>query len=257
MWHQALARDAIAACSDAGSTLKRATSLFLAALRFRGRERYCPCCENWFSTFEAHGTPPRQDARCPLCHALERHRLVAAYLRAKSAGALTRPRVLHFAPERCLTPVIASLDTAAYVSLDQARGRAAIQADAAHTPFGDEAFDLILCNHVLEHIPDDVAVLREIRRLLSPTGLAIITVPTDPCRADTLEDPGYLAAAERVALFGQEDHVRAYGRDFAERVRSTGLAHERVDARDVVAPHSAAEFGLSSDEHLIVARRLK
>jgi SAM-dependent methyltransferase len=106
--------------------------------------------------------------------------------------------------------------------------------DLMNIPFADAAFDLVLCSHVLEHVADDHRAMREIRRILTERGHAVLLVPIT--RARTLEDASITDPAERARVFGQHDHVRAYGPDFADRLRAAGFAVRAVGAGDVGTP---------------------
>ncbi len=121
--------------------------------------------------------------------------------------------------------------------------------DAASIPFADRTFDIIFCSHVLEHLPDDRAALREFRRLLKPSGWTVLLVPM--YGQETIEDPLVVGAADRARVFGQSDHVRRYGLDFADRVRAAGFDVDLYSARDV-APRSLARLGIRVSEWPVV-----
>ncbi len=183
------------------------------------RGRRCECCGGRFEEFEPHGRIPRPGARCPGCGSLERHRALC-----KRIGKLVDPsdRVLHFAPEpgieRNLRP-----RQAAYVTSD-IEGEVDVRADITRLPFGDGEFDAVLISHVLEHVPDDRAALREVRRVLRPGGRAIMQHPLRRDLDATVEDPSVTQPLERLRVFGQEDHVRVYSEnDFAARVEEAGF----------------------------------
>ena len=98
--------------------------------------------------------------------------------------------------------------------------------DIQDMPFEDNTYDFIWCSHVLEHVPDDRRALSEIRRILTPNGIAVIQVPLWGDK--TIE--GDLPTSERVRVYYQEDHVRRYGRDILERLSMDGLS---VSVRNV------------------------
>jgi glycosyltransferase involved in cell wall biosynthesis len=183
------------------------------------RGRHCECCGGRFDDFVPHGRIPRPGARCPGCGSLERHRALC-----KRLGKLLDPsdRVLHFAPEpgieRNLRP-----RQAGYVTSD-IDGEVDVRADIVRLPFADEEFDAVLISHVLEHVPDDRAALREVRRVLRPGGRAIMQHPLRRDLDATMEDPSVTQPLERLRVFGQEDHVRVYSEnDFATRVEEAGF----------------------------------
>jgi len=195
----------------------RARSLF-----FGGDAVHCPCCETWHSRFLGVGSPKRA-AACPRCDSRERQRLLYLYLRARTNLFEDRLRVLHVAPEDCLQSILSRQGNLDYLSADLEPGSAMIAADITSLRFPDDAFDAILCSHVLEHVPDDRQAMRELHRVLKPGGWAILQVPMDQSRERTFEDPSIASARERERLFGQRDHVRVYGRDYPARLRDAGF----------------------------------
>jgi glycosyltransferase involved in cell wall biosynthesis len=187
--------------------------------RRRRRDRQCECCGGRFEEFEPHGRIPRLGARCPGCGSLERHRALC-----KRIDKLFDPsdRVLHFAPEPGIERNLRQRQ-AEYVTSD-IEGEVDVQADITRLPFADEEFDAILISHVLEHVSDDRAALRELRRVLRPGGRAIMQHPLRRDLDATVEDPSVMHPLERLRAFGQEDHVRVYSeKDFAARVKEAGF----------------------------------
>src|SRR5260221_1241669 len=200
-------------------------------LRYAGRRLQCPLCDGRFRSFAPdlwdgrrwHGSR----SRCPACNSLSRHRFLWLYL-AQHLDPLRDASVLHLAPE----PVIARelQDRAgAYTSADIEPGRAAVAADVTDLPFADESFDLIVCSHVLEHVPDDRAAMREMHRVLRLSGVALIQTPVNYDQATTYEDPAVSDPDERLARFSQADHVRVFGADVRERLERAGF---RVTVED-------------------------
>jgi SAM-dependent methyltransferase len=159
---------------------------------------------------------------------LERHRALWPYLSELiDAG----DRVLHFAPEPVIARNLSALSVD-YVPADldpQAAHLARIvvqAADITRQPWADNHFDIAIVSHVLEHIDDDAAALRELYRVLKPGGTAVIQVPNDPTRDVTYENPTIVSEADRRLHFGQSDHVRVYGRDLTLRVQEAGFRLE-------------------------------
>jgi SAM-dependent methyltransferase len=202
-------------------------------LRYAGLSHRCPLCAARLRSF----APSLWDGerwngerdRCPRCGSRARQRLLWVHL--EQSGLLSRRvRLLHLAPEPELERRLRPL--ADYVSADVEPGRAMQQADLTALPFADAGFDLVLCSHVLEHIPDDAAAVREIHRVLAPRGVALIQTPVNHEQALTYEDPGETDPDARLRQFSQADHVRVFGRDLAERLARPGFSVSVVSADD-------------------------
>lgn len=199
--------------------------LVRAATRIRaraGRWRVeCPICGGRFRAFLPAGLVVRQGALCPDCGSLERHRLQWLYL--KHPDRLSNGiRVLHIAPEPCLSDRI-RLRPIVYVTADLNATHVAVRLDVTRLGFADDSFDLILCSHVLEHVPDDAAALSELYRVLAPGGWSMLQVPIEPALRETYEDPAITDPALREVHFRQSDHVRLYGGDYASRLEAAGF----------------------------------
>jgi hypothetical protein len=193
------------------------------ALLYHGRARHCPCCGGNFRAFLPAGHPPRPDALCPRCAALERHRSLWRYLGERTPLFTERARVLLVAPERQLQRRLRALPHLTVVSGDLYSPLAAVRLDLLALPFADGRFDVVLCSHVLEHVSDAGRALDEIHRVLRPGGWAILQSPLDPARAVTFEDPRITDPRERERVFGQSDHVRIFGRDYPDWLARAGF----------------------------------
>ncbi|HUK33842.1 MAG TPA: methyltransferase domain-containing protein [Vicinamibacterales bacterium] len=166
---------------------------------------------------------------CPVCHSLERHRLSWQFLkRSTNLFDASPKRMLHVAPEPHFGARLRALPNLGYVSFDWSSADAAIHGDLTAMPFASGTFDVIFCSHVLEHIPDDHAAMRECARVLRPSGWAVFLVPIVGERTD--EDLTVVDPAERLARFGQADHVRVFGMDFVGRLASSGFEVDVVTA---------------------------
>jgi SAM-dependent methyltransferase len=220
-------------------------------LRLRGNSVECACCGGRFGDWLRAG--PRGNLVCPRCGAQERHRAVWLYLERRTdlfdGGGL---RVLHWAPEHALARKLRATPGLDYTSADLEPGAAMERMDITAIPRPDASFDVVLCMHVLEHVPEDRRALNEIARVLRPGGWALVLVPLDLQRAETLEDPLITDPDERERLYWQRDHVRLYGRDFPERLRDAGL-DVVVDTfvRDLPAAE-VARYGLFPEEDMYV-----
>lgn len=188
--------------------------------------------------------PNRANARCPNCGARERHRHLWLFLQHKTNLLSDRLRVLHVAPERILEKRLKSQPNLDYVSVDLARRRATVKADITGLPFPENSFDVILCSHVLEHVVDDRKAMRELHRVLRPSGWAAIMVPIKWRRDQTFEDPTVVAPRDRERVFGQADHVRIYGRDFTSRLEEAGFRVSVEDYRRELGEERARRYGL-------------
>lgn len=199
--------------------------------------------------FIGAGHPPRWDARCPNCGSRERHRLLHLWVTEGGRNKLTGQRILHFAPEKALSRTMTGHPL--YETADLLRAGVTHRVDIASVPLPAATYDAIIANHVLEHIPDDRAAMRELHRLLKPGGFALLTAPINPTRQQTYENPAVVTKAERHAHFGEDDHVRYYGLDFADRLAAAGFAIEIYR----VSPAEEVRYGLRRDEWLYIARR--
>lgn len=201
--------------------------------------RYCPVCRRPAKEFLTRGRIPRSDAQCPYCGALERHRLDWVFFQVNTNLFDAKPKsMLHFAPERAFEGKLRRIPNLTYVSADLLVGRANVALDITQLPFRDEAFTIIYCSHVLEHVPDDRAAMRELRRVLHPTGWAVLQVPITA--EQTYEDPSVTDPQERERVFGQHDHVRRYGPDYVDRLEEAGFKVTIFNTEDIVENESLA-----------------
>jgi SAM-dependent methyltransferase len=214
----------------------------------RGEGVECPCCGGRFRRFVPYGVRRRRPhAQCPGCGAVERHRLLWLYLRERTDLFAKPHRLLHVAPEAIFEARLRELPELRYVSADLASRRARLRADVQRLPFADATFDALLCHHVLEHVPDDRAAMRELRRLLRPGGWAILQSPVRRRLAATLEDAAVTDPRERERLYGQRDHLRQYGRDYADRLRDAGFEVRAERFASELAPERRARHGLRDE----------
>jgi len=173
-----------------------------------------------------------------------RHRTLWLYLERKEV-LRHGPRVLHLAPEQGIAARLRSAPGVSYVSADLDPGRAMVTTDITRMSFGDAEFDLVICCHVLEHILDDTAAMRELHRVLKPGGTALMQHPIDLSRGSTYEDRRITSREARQAAFGQWDHVRVYGRDLEDRLESAGFAVTIERYVDTLEPELVRRFCLT------------
>jgi predicted SAM-dependent methyltransferase len=196
---------------------------------------------------------------CPICYANQRSRLLYVFL-TKCISIERGWSVLHVAPELSLYRYIfRDLDINYYpVDLEPNRYRentGISKLDITKSTFPDRIFDLILCNHVLEHVPDDRQAMRELCRMLKPSGIALLQVPLGVRLTETLEDPSVTDPAERERRFGQFDHVRIYEeRDYLSRLREAGFTVEMLNTSEISGRDGIEKYNLNHRERLVVAR---
>lgn len=212
-------------------------------------DRHCPIC-GYTGRFHALGTPPRWDGRCPNCDSRERHRLFHLFLQREGIDLKDGRTILQFAPERYFVKWMA--DNPNYHTADLVPGKARHAMDMADmSAFGDESVDVVIANHVLEHVPDDRKAMRESYRVLKPGGFAIFTVPQNFAREETYENPALTTKEERYAHYLDESHLRYYGRDFPDRVAEAGFEVEGWR----LPPEEEPEYGLYREDIIWVARK--
>ena len=194
-------------------------------LRYFGFRFKCPIC-GWYSReFLPFGLIKRPNAQCPMCFSLERHRMIWLYMKKTNLFNLEskkdRLRVLHFAPEKCISDKLRKLNNLEYITADLDPKKADVMMDITNIPSDSSYFDVILCSHVLEHILDDMKAMKELYRVLKRGGWAIIQVPIG--REKTFEDSSITSWEDRERIFGQGDHVRIYGLDYVNRLKNAGF----------------------------------
>lgn len=244
-------------------TLPQPVRYGLRRMLYAGSADRCPLCGNGVRLWKPHGGGAdvledravvggrrREADSCPICHGKDRTRLMQLYLEREARIGAKPLRVLDFAPEYGLYRWIMTQPQVDYVATDlDARRyrhiRQFVEADITKLPFKDAGFDVVLCSHVLEHVPDVLTALRELRRVLAPGGVALLLVPEATDGRGTDEDLTITDPAERHQRFGQWDHVRLFGReDFVRKVREGGFSS--------VEPYNPG----AEDETLRMQRRL-
>ncbi|HEY8259045.1 MAG TPA: methyltransferase domain-containing protein [Gemmatimonadales bacterium] len=211
---------------------------------YSGTSRWCPVCNRSSRRFRTYGLVPREEAECPQCGALERHRLVWLYFTGRTDLFDGREkRVLHVAPEPCLEDRFRRRLGEGYLTGDLLDPHAMERMDITDIRHPDESFDVVYCSHVLEHVPDDRRAMRELHRVLKKDGWAVLLVPITVER--TVEDPTITDPAERERLFGQHDHVRRYGSDYVDRLREAGFEVSVTEVSDLLGEDERRWMGLS------------
>ncbi|CAM1364900.1 class I SAM-dependent methyltransferase [Tenacibaculum xiamenense] len=199
----------------------------------------------------------RENALSPSTLSLERHRLLWLYLKNETDFFISnkKQKVLHIAPEQCFLDIFKKQKNLDYITSDLESPIADVKADICDLPFKNEEFDIVFCNHVLEHIPDDTKAMQELYRVLKKGGLGIFQIPQDINRAKTFEDDSITNPKERAKIFGQYDHVRVYGLDYFDKLRSIGFNVEEVHYSKTMNAELVRKYALDKDEILPICRK--
>jgi len=197
----------------------------------------------------------RENVLAPGTLSLERHRLFWLYLKNETTFFSAPLRVLHFAPEQAFVQKFKKQKNLTYTTTDLNSPIADVKADICDLPFKDNSFDFIICNHVLEHIPDDIKAMQELYRVLAPSGTAIVQVPYDAKREITFEDNTITDQSERTRIFGQYDHLRVYGMDYFKKLSSIGFDVNALDYTSGISSDDIERYRLCKGELLPVCKK--
>ncbi len=219
--------------------------------KYRGNGVECQCCGGAFRAFMPYGNKVvRPNARCPRCFSAERQRMVLVYLRERTDVFSAARSVLHFAPEAGIERHLRTNAKLDYITADLDGSRAMEAMDITDIPRPDNTFDIVLCSHVLEHVPDDRKAMREIFRVLRPGGFAIVLVPLYEDMAETYENRDITTPDGRLEHFDQIDHVRKYGMDYFDRLKEAGFVVNRIDYASEVGDEIANRYGFNPVEKI-------
>ncbi|MBW8050988.1 MAG: class I SAM-dependent methyltransferase [Cytophagales bacterium] len=224
---------------------------------FIGNKVECPVCKSRFRKFLPYGrVKPRENALCPHCLSLERHRLMWLYLEKRTNFFHPlRRAVLHIAPERCFIKRFEAISTIDYITADLESPWAKIKMDIHDIPFEENTFDVIFCNHVLEHVDDDKKAMRELCRVLKPDGWAIMQPFINTKLEKTYEDPAITTPKEREKAYWQADHLRMYGLDYKERLENEGFSVKVDDFAKGLGMDLIKRYGLVEGEKVYVCTK--
>ncbi|OYX28327.1 MAG: SAM-dependent methyltransferase [Flavobacteriales bacterium 32-35-8] len=190
----------------------------------------------------------RSNVLSPSTLSLERHRLLWLYLNNETDFFTAKKKVLHFAPEQAFYKRFKAMKNLDYTTTDLNSPLADVKADICNLPFEDNSFDIILCNHVLEHIPNDSKAMQELYRVMKVGGMGIFQIPQDLSRKTTFEDNTITDKKERAKIFGQYDHVRIYGLDYFDKLRTVGFKVEEVDYTTKLSGDDITKYCLAKGE---------
>ena len=223
---------------------------------YRGKRYTDPIDGKSFKSFLPYGySNVRENVLSPSTLSLERHRLLWLYLN-RETDLLTRSQsLLHVAPEQCFYARFRESELLTYTTTDLLSPLADVKADICALPFANDSYDFILCNHVLEHIPDDATAMKELYRVLKPGGTAILQIPLENDREVTFEDNSITERTERARVFGQYDHVRVYGMDYFKRLESIGFKVQAIDYTTQLTATEVDRYRLVQGELLPVVTK--
>jgi SAM-dependent methyltransferase len=204
---------------------------------------FCPVCESDVQSFLPFGLKQRQNALCPNCSSLERHRVAWLFF-LRFTNLFTKPlkKFLHIAPETCLSERFICNDKIEYFPTSFSPRKGMISMDIRKINLPNESFDVIYCSHVLEHIVEDNIAILELNRILDKKGWAVFQVPI--FNHPTYEDFSIKSPNERELAFGQHDHVRKYGIDFKNRLENGGFYVRHFKTVEIVKQDEALKMGL-------------
>ena len=224
---------------------------------YRGSKFYDPINNKSYRKFLPYGyNNIRDNSLSPGSLSLERHRLLWLYLQNETQIFKKKFKVLHVAPEQAFYKKFIKLNNLDYVTFDMNSPIAKIKGDICNLPFSENQFDFILCNHVLEHVNDDIAAMLELFRVLKKNGVAILQVPIDLTKNKTYEDSKITDKKERMKAFGQYDHVRIYGKDYFERLEKSGFKVEKNFYSKNFSDEEIYKYGINKNEIIPICRKL-
>lgn len=225
----------------------------LIAFLLKGNAVTDPIDGKSFRKFLPYGYGNQRDnVLSPSTFSLERHRLLWLYLMRETDFFTAPKKVLHIAPEQCFYNRFKSLKNIDYITADLNSPLAQIKANICDLPFEENSFDVIFCNHVLEHVENDKKAMSELFRVLKPKGTGIFQVPQDLQREETYENFSITNPKERAQHFGQYDHVRVYGKDYFSKLRAVGFTVNEVDYTKELGSDLVKKYALVKGEILPV-----
>jgi SAM-dependent methyltransferase len=225
---------------------------------YMGNTVECPVCGGHFRKFLPYGySIVRTNALCPKCLSLERHRLIWLYLKEKTNFFGDPIKVLHIAPEQCFEERFRKQKNLTYLTADLESPLADHKCDVQNMPFEDNSFDVVICNHVLEHVENDMKAMSEILRVMKPGAYSILLVPNDFNRTVTFEDNTITSPRERTIIFGQYDHRRVYGLDYPEIISKAGFIISEINFLNEITDNVKKRYCLPEKEFMYGYRKSK
>jgi SAM-dependent methyltransferase len=232
--------------------IARGVALRAEMARHRGDSVYCPLCERSFAAFK--DAPDVYLGLCWRCGSHARHRAQWLLFEARPALLGDIASLLHLAPEWALRRRLSELGHLRYVTADLDQADVDLRLDLTASELPQASFEGVICSHVLEHIPDDAAAMRELRRITAPGGWCMVMVPLDVGRAQTYEDPSITTPEARHRAFWRPDHVRLYAPDIEERLQAAGFAVERIQPYPTFGEERCRRCAIAPFEELWLCR---
>jgi SAM-dependent methyltransferase len=228
-----------------------------APLLFRGKNVQCTVCKKSFSKFLPYGSKVarRENVLCPNCLSLERHRWMWTYLKMKTDFFSAPKEVLHIAPEQCFHKRFKKQANLKYITGDLVSPIADYHFDLHQIPFDENRFEVIFCNHVLEHVEDEIQCMRELHRVMKPGGWGIFQVPVDYSREETFQDPAIQSPEDREKYYWQKDHVRLFGKDYPQKLQSAGFRVEEILPTSLLSDEEVNKHRFQREEVLYVCHK--
>jgi len=243
-------------------------NLMVRKVYFFGLKYYCPVCKSYIRLLKPLGFDfpvikekqivggGLRNALCPVCKSSDRVRLLYLFLRNKTDIFSNHTKLLHIAPEKPLERIFQKHKNISYLTTDIERENVMEKMDITNIQYSVNNFDAIICNHVLEHIPDDLKAMKELHRVLKSGGWAILQVPFSKIIKSTFEDSSAKSEEEREKVFGQKDHVRIYGMDYSERLKKAGFNVEEYKwIEDKNLDNSNNKMALNEDEVVFYCKK--
>lgn len=231
---------------------------FFAPILYRGTNVECPVCERKFSKFLSYGSnvAHRENVLCPYDLTLERHRLIYLYLKQESNFFTAENlAVLHMAPEQCFIGIFKKQSNLEYVTADIESPIAELHFDLHNIPLEENRFDVVFCNHVMEHVEDPIQCMKELYRVMKKGAWAIMQVPQDFTRDKTYEDANIIDPKEREQHFWQKDHLRLFGKDYPQWLEKAGFIVDEFDLTKHFDINEINRFRLMQGEILYIAKK--
>jgi len=229
----------------------------VAPILYKGNNVECPVCEKSFKKFLSYGSKvaQRDNVLCPYDLTLERHRLMWLYLKDHSNFMTDKLDVLHIAPEQCFHSRFKEQSNLKYLTGDLESPIADMHFDLHSIPLEENRFDVVFCNHVLEHVEDALQCMKELYRVMKPGGWGIMQVPQDITRKETYEDASITSPEDREKHYWQKDHVRLFGLDYPEWLKKAGFTVKEFKPTENYTKEQISRYRLQEGEVLYIVSK--